>query len=99
MNSGIEPSTSKAVTISPQRIIAALLACDARHEADTASAALTSRSTSIGSDATLSASTIHPKIAPITAPEAISAQPRGVVNTIARNCGIEVGVAQPKVSA
>ena len=62
----------------PQRIISPLLACAARQEAETASAALTSQSTSIGSEATLSASTNQPKIAPTTAPPTISAQPRGV---------------------
>ncbi len=76
----------------------ALLACAARHEAETASDALTSQSTSIGSEATLSASTTQPKIAPTTAPRTISAQPRGVVKNVDRKPLIDVGVAQPKSS-
>ena len=82
----------------PQRSISPLLAWAARHEAETASAALTSQSTSIGSEATLSASTIQPKTAPTATPATISAQPRGVVKTIVRKPPIEAGVAQPKIS-
>ena len=61
----------------PQRTISPLLAWAARHDVETASAALTSQSTSIGNETTLSASTNQPKIAPTIAPQTISAKPRG----------------------
>ena len=68
-------------TAMPQRIMSALLACAARHDAPTALPAVTSQSTSIGIDTTLSASTIQPKIAPTMPPATISAHPRGVAKT------------------
>ena len=73
----------QATTVSPQRTISGLFALTARHEAETAAAAPTSRSTSIGSETTLSASTTQRDRADQPADDDQRPAPR-VVRTVAR---------------
>ena len=86
--------------MTPQRNSSPLFACAARHEAETASAALTSQSTSIGSEATLRRQHDPAEDGADDAAARRSAPSRAaVVKIIARNCGIDVGVAKPNSAA
>ena len=87
MNSGIEPSTSSTETISPQRIISPRFAWAARHDADIASPAVTSRSTSIGSETTLMRKHQPAEHSADHAAKRDQHPALGVVNTIVRNSG------------
>ena len=64
----------------------------ARHDVDTAWAALVLQSTSMGSDTTLIPSTSAEKARPIAFPITISAQPSGVVKTRDKNAPMDGGV-------
>src|SRR5580692_7997271 len=97
-NSGSDPSTSPPATISPHNAMMPGLAATVRIDVETAVPIPTLRSSSMGNDTTLIASTSAANRNPTPMPIAIIAQPAPVVNTSLRNAATDGGGSGPSVN-
>src|ERR1051325_5104981 len=95
MKNGSEPISSNTATINPHSAIDIGFAAPRRTEAESAVAAPTSRSSSIGNETTLSISAITANTNPTRLPMMISDQPARVVNRLLMNSEAESGIAPP----